>query len=72
MRALSYAVRHIFTAEGLVVPMQAEEGLLDTEVLEEKPAVAGVLGSNQVGSLQNLNSPQGDILTVSDGCGNNA
>lgn len=72
MRALSYAVGHIFTAEGLVVPMQAEKGLFDTEVLEEKPTVPSVLGSNQVGSLQNLNGPQGDILTVSDGCGNDA
>jgi hypothetical protein len=31
--------------------MEAEEGLLDTEVLEEKPTVAGVLGGNQVGCL---------------------
>ena len=72
MRALSYAVGDIFTAEGLVVAMEAEEGLFDTEVLEEKPTVAGVLGGNQIGSLQNLNGPQGDILTVSDGCGNDA
>ena len=72
MGALSYAVGHIFTAEGLIVPMQAEEGLFDTEVLEEKPTMAGVLCGNQVGSLQNLNGPQGDILTVSDWCGNDA
>jgi hypothetical protein len=31
--------------------MQAKEGLFDTEVLEEKPTVAGVLGGNQVGGL---------------------
>jgi hypothetical protein len=52
--------------------MQAEEWLLDAEILKEKPTVSGILSGNQVGRLQNLDGPQGDILSVSDGCGNDA
>jgi hypothetical protein len=54
------------------VPVQAQEGLLDAQILKEKPAVSGVLSRDQVGGLQNLDSPQSDILSVSDGCGNDA
>jgi hypothetical protein len=52
--------------------MQTEEGLLDTKVLEEESTVAGILGRDQVGRLQNLNGPQGNVLTISNGCGNDA
>jgi hypothetical protein len=54
------------------VPVQAEEGFLDAEVLEEEPTVPGILGRDQVGRLQNLNSPQCDVLTISYGSGNDA
>ena len=72
MRALSYAVGDIFAAEGFVVSVQAQEGLFDAEVLEEKPAVPRVFGGDQVGGFQDFNGPQCDVLAVSDGCGNNA
>jgi hypothetical protein len=53
------------------VIVKAEERLLDAEMLEENSAVAGILGRDQVGSLQNFNGPQCDVLSVSDGCWNN-
>lgn len=52
--------------------VKAEERLPDAEMLKEKSAVAGILGRDQVGSLQNFNGPQCDVLSVSNGCGNDA
>jgi hypothetical protein len=52
--------------------VQAQEGLLDAEVLEEKPAVPRVFGGDQVSGFQDFNGTQCDVLAVSDGCGNNA
>lgn len=72
MRALSNAIGDIFAAEGFVVSVQAEEGLLDAEVLEEKSAVPRVFGGDQVGGFQDFNGAQCDVLTISDGCGNDA
>jgi hypothetical protein len=52
--------------------VQAEERLFDAEMLKEEPAVSSVLGGNQVSRLEDFNRPQSNVLTISDGCGNDA
>jgi hypothetical protein len=41
-------------------------------MLEEKSAVPRILGSDEVGGLEDLDGTQGDILPIANGGGNNA
>ena len=54
------------------MPVQADKGLFDAEMLEEKSAVAGVLGCDQISGLQRLDGAERDILAVADGGWNDA
>ena len=66
------AVCNILGAEGFVVSVQAEEWLFNAKMLEEKSAVPRILGSDEVGGLEDLDGTQGDILPIADGGGNDA
>lgn len=62
----------VLGAEGFVVSVQAKEWLFDAEMLEEKSAVPRILGSDEVGGLEDLDGTQGDVLPIADGGGNDA
>lgn len=72
MGAISHAVRQLAATRRFVVPVEADEWLFDSEMLEEQSAVARVLGGDKISGLQCLHGAESDILPVADGGWNNA
>jgi hypothetical protein len=54
------------------VAVQTDEGFFDAEMVEEKSAVTGVLGGDEIGGAEGFDGAQRDVLAVADGCWNDA
>jgi hypothetical protein len=72
VEAAGDALGEFGAAGGFVVAVQADEGFFDLEMLEEEPAVAGVLGGDKVRGAEGVNGAEGDVAAVADGGGDDA